>query len=234
MSFGSIVSLAVAGCHAAKHERATVAVSIFPLYDLVRRVAGPDADVTLVLPAGTAPEGWSPPVDAAAKAALLVSVGLGLDPWMDPLLSRAAPKAKTLKLGDRVPTISSADGAIDGYVWMDPERARLMATAIAEELARADSPHAIAYGERASTLDRSLAALDKETEARTTAWSTRDVAVPPSLAYYAERYGLPERPKPAAGRRANVDAARSVRWRCSPLARRARARELPPPPPTKT
>jgi ABC-type Zn uptake system ZnuABC Zn-binding protein ZnuA len=32
--------------------RATVAVSIFPIYDLARRVAGPDADVMLLLPPG--------------------------------------------------------------------------------------------------------------------------------------------------------------------------------------
>jgi ABC-type Zn uptake system ZnuABC Zn-binding protein ZnuA len=216
VTVATLASLALslaAGCHRAPRERLTVAVSVFPLYDLVRRIAGPDADVVLVLPLppprpSSVPE-WRPPPDAearVAKARLLVSGGLGLDPWMDALLQKAAPKAKTLKLGDRVPTISSADGAIDGYVWLDPERARLMATAIAEELARADSPHAIAYGERASTVDRSLAALDKEIEARIGSLPTHDVAFPPSMAYYAERYGLrqPEPAKIAAGRDANA------------------------------
>jgi ABC-type Zn uptake system ZnuABC Zn-binding protein ZnuA len=134
---------------------------------------------------------------------------------MDALLVKAAPKAKILKLGDRVPTLSSDDGAIDGYVWMDPQRARLMATAIAEELARADSPHALAYGARASALDGSLAGLDKEIEARTASWPTRDLPLGPGMAYYAERYELHERKRssgesatavdPLGGGRANME-----------------------------
>jgi zinc transport system substrate-binding protein len=186
--------LALMGCHSARHERATVAVSIFPLYDLVRRTAGPDADVVLVLPPGESSQGWTPGPDVAskiAKASLLVAVGLGVDPWMDVLLPHAAPRARILKLGDRVPTITSDDGAIDGYVWMDPQRARLMATAIGEDLARADSSHALAFRDRAGVVDASLAALDKEIESRTASWTKRDtVALPPSMAYYAERYGL--------------------------------------------
>jgi ABC-type Zn uptake system ZnuABC Zn-binding protein ZnuA len=74
---------------------------------------------------------------------------------------------------------------------MDPQRARLMATAIGEELARADSSHAGAFRERASLLDAALASLDKEIEARTAGWSRHDgLPLPPTMAYYAERYGL--------------------------------------------
>ena len=42
-----------AGCHRQNpNERTKVVVSIFPVYDLARRVAGPDADVTLLLQPG--------------------------------------------------------------------------------------------------------------------------------------------------------------------------------------
>jgi zinc transport system substrate-binding protein len=190
------------GCRPASHARLSVAVSVFPLYDLVRRIAGPDADVTVVLPPGRSLEGWAPPADASsrlASAGLLVSVGLGLDPWMDALSSSASPKAKVLRLGDRVPTIASEDGKVNGYVWMDPQRARLMATAIAEDLARADSSHAIAFRDRASVLDAALASLDKEIESSTTTWAKHDgVALPATVAYYAERYGL-QAAHPSAG-----------------------------------
>jgi zinc transport system substrate-binding protein len=174
-----VATIALAGCHAKPHERATVAVSVFPIYDLVRRIAGPDADVTLVHPS------------EATAARVFVSVGLGFDPWMDALKAQAPPKSRALKLGERVPTLTTDDGAIDGYVWMDPQRARLMATAIAEELSRADSSHAVAFGDRASALDASLAALDREIETRVAGWPTHDVpALPASMAYFAERYGL--------------------------------------------
>ena len=81
----------------------------------------------------------------------------------------AAPKVRVLELGDRVPTIARADGSIDPYPWMDPQRARLMATAIAEDLARTDSSHAAAFRDRASALDAALDALDHETEDATAA-----------------------------------------------------------------
>jgi ABC-type Zn uptake system ZnuABC Zn-binding protein ZnuA len=209
---GLLASLPLAGCRSGPRERLTVAVSMFPLDDLVRRIAGSDADVVLVLSQGASLEGSAPPMDAPARvraARLLVSVGLGLDPWMEGLLQSAAPKAHLLKLGDRVPTIANADGSINGYVWMDPQRARLMATAIAEDLARADVSHANAFRDRASALDASLATLDAEIEARTAAWKTHELAsLPSTFAYYAERYGLrassPAVPPALAGATANA------------------------------
>jgi zinc transport system substrate-binding protein len=65
-----------------------------------------------------------------------------------------------------------------------------MATAIGEDLARADPSHAGAFRDRASALDASLASLDKEIEARTSAWAGREIPLPKAMAYYAERYGL--------------------------------------------
>ncbi len=153
---------ALGGCHKAPPGRASVGVSVFPVYDLVRRIAGPDADVTLLTPS-------SPPMP---QARLFVLVGLGLDGWMDAL---EPPHVRVLKVGDRVPTITAKDGAIDPHVWLDPQRARLIATAIAEDLARTDSSHANAFRERAAAVDASL-----------DAFATSD----PGMAYYAERYRL--------------------------------------------
>ena len=210
-----LVAWLLPGCARKPHERLNVAVSVFPIYDLVRRIAGPDADVSLVLPPGESPEGWKVTPDALSRfagARVFVSVGLGVDPWMDTLRERAPRGARVLKLGDRVPTLASDNGAIDGYVWMDPQRARLMATAIAEDLARADSSHATAFRDRASQLDASLEALDKEIEARVASWPTHRVAgMTPRVAYFAERYGLERETDPpatasATGRALAVDA----------------------------
>jgi ABC-type Zn uptake system ZnuABC Zn-binding protein ZnuA len=177
-------------------DRLAVSVSIFPIYDLARRVAGPDADVALVLPPERNEHAYAPtPKDAenAARARVGVMVGLGLDPWMETLMADAAPKARLIKVGDRVPTLTEKDDALatDPHVWLDPERARLVVRAIAEELGKADSAHAIAYRKRATELDASLAALDKEVEARTKALTTRGlVTFHGGFQYFAERYKL--------------------------------------------
>jgi zinc transport system substrate-binding protein len=172
----------------------SVSVSVFPIYDLVRRVAGPDADVGLLLPAGRNEHSFDPTpkdIEAASRARVGVMVGLGLDPWMEKLMKDAAPKARLLKVGDRVPTLDDEKGAPDPHVWLDPERARLIVRAIAEELGKADAAHAVAYRTRATEIDASLAALDNEIEGRAKALKTRGfVTFHGSFQYFAERYKL--------------------------------------------
>jgi zinc transport system substrate-binding protein len=191
-------------------------VSIFPIYDLVRRVAGPDADVTLLLQPGHNEHHFDPTpkdVELAAQAKLGVMVGLGLDPWMEKLLHDAAPTARVLKLGDRVPTLTIKDdpigaddhededhdhddhdhekGAPDPHCWLDPQRAQLMVRAIAEELGKADSAHTLAYRQRATELDKSLVDVDREAEERLKKLSKKGfVTFHGSFGYFAERYKL--------------------------------------------
>lgn len=212
------------GSGAAADGKPRVVVSIFPVYDLARRVAGPDADVLLLLPPGRNEHSFDPTpkdVETTSKAKLGVMVGLGLDPWMEKLVKEAAPGARLLKVGDRVPTLPIKDdpvgasahahdedhandggvdhdddhdhekGALDPHVWLDPQRAQLIVRAIAEELGRADPPHALGYRERATALDQSIAALDKESEAKTKALAKRGfVTFHGSFQYFAERYKL--------------------------------------------
>ena len=198
--------------------RCSVAVSIFPIYDLVRRVAGPDADVALLLPAGRSEHTFDPTprdVEQVAKSKLGVMIGLGLDPWMAKMMKDAAPSARVLTLGEKVPTMPIANdpiadeeahavkgagkadddhdekGATDPHVWLDPRNAIAMARAIADDLALVDAPHAQGYRDRGAALVASLDALDKETEARTKTWKTRGfVTFHGSFTYFAKRYGL--------------------------------------------
>jgi len=183
----------------AEATRLSISVSIFPIYDIVRRIAGPDADVSLLLPPGHNEHSFDPTpkdIESASKAKVAVMVGLGLDPWMEKLMAGAAPKARIVKVGDRVPTLNIKDdplgdeeadkareaaakagqkveahdekehekGATDPHVWLDPERMRLIVRAVAEELGKADSPHALDYRKRATEIDDSLSALDKEVD----------------------------------------------------------------------
>jgi zinc transport system substrate-binding protein len=226
-------------------------VSIFPIYDLTRRIAGPDADVMLLLQPRRNEHHFDPTpkdVENAAQAKLGVMVGLGLDPWLEKLMKDAAPSARVLKVGDRVPTLTIKDdpigaddhehdddddhdhdhdhkaadggkedhdhdkgakdkgakdddhdhdhkhegkGAQDPHVWLDPQRASLIARAIAEELGRVDAAHAIAYRERATELDKSLNALDKDAETKLKALKRKGfVTFHGSFGYFAERYKL--------------------------------------------
>jgi zinc transport system substrate-binding protein len=212
-----VLGAAMPGCHPKGSGRPKVVVSIFPIYDLTRRVAGPDADVTLLLPPGHNEHNFDPTpreIEEVAAAGLGVMVGLGLDPWMDKMMKGAAPKARILKVGDRVPTLTVKEepvgdeaahaatgvpdedhdhdrGAVDPHVWLDPQRASVMTKAIGEELARVDSAHAAAYRKRADDLGDALDALDKEVQAKAAGWTTRGfVTFHGSFGYFADRYKL--------------------------------------------
>jgi ABC-type Zn uptake system ZnuABC Zn-binding protein ZnuA len=206
-------------CKKTSSTKTKVVCSIFPIYDLARKVALPDADVMLLLPPGQNEHEYTPTskeIEEVAQSHLGVMVGLGLDAWMDKVMTSAAPKAKKLELGTKVKTRTielemvgdeAADqardpkqhhdehehevGAIDPHVWLDPTRARTMVKAIADELATVDPAHADAYKKRAADEDGALEKLDKELESRTKALKTRGfITFHGSFGYFAERYDL--------------------------------------------
>lgn len=212
--------LALPSCSSCRNdkrsERPKVVVSIFPIYDLVQRVAGPDADVVLLLPPGKSEHHFDPTpkqVEDVARARLGVMVGLGLDPWMEKMLKDAAPEARRLKVGERISAIKVKSdmlgdeeahagakddddhdhekGATDPHCWLDPRRAQTMVRAIGDELSEIDPAHAPKYRERVELLVGRLASLDTELERRTGSWARRDfVTFHGSFGYFADRYHM--------------------------------------------
>jgi zinc transport system substrate-binding protein len=188
--------------------RAVVVATIVPVANLAERVAGPDADVRVLV--GGDSSAHEAPSDVGSKLAglkLAVRVGLGFDDWLDALAKAQGKGVRSLAIGDRVPTRTvslplrsvgaKADphedpARIDPYVWLDPQRMRLAAKAIGEELARSDASHAKAYRFRAGELDETLGRFDDAMEAKVKACAPAPVVVDaPVLGYFAERYGVP-------------------------------------------
>lgn len=217
------LALSLAGCKScgsqATSGKPKVAVSIYPIYDLVKQVAGQDAEVSLLLQPGKNEHTFDPTpkdVEEVSKSQIGVMVGLGLDPWMEKLMKDAAPKARVLKVGDRVPSRTidieaigeeeahaahggkdddddhdHEKGQIDPHVWLDPQNARLIVRAFAEEIAKIDAAHANDYRARADVLDKELEALDKELEGRAKALPKKGfVTFHGSFGYFAKHYGL--------------------------------------------
>lgn len=75
-----------------QNEEKKVAATIFPLYDIVRNIAGENVDVELVLPPGASPHTYEPlPSDtiAIANSAALFVIGHGLDNWSETIANSA-------------------------------------------------------------------------------------------------------------------------------------------------
>lgn len=192
-----------------------VAVSIFPLYDVTRRIAGDRLDVMLVLPPGKSEHGYDPTPKEIARlqgAKLGIAVGLDMDGWVENII-RSAGGAKVVRVGEKVKTMPidvepiedeagegehheeehehEKVGAPDPHVWLDPERMATIIDAITAELSTIDAAGKDTFTKNADALKTSLKNLDGALAARSKAWTKHTIVTfHGSMAYFAKRYGL--------------------------------------------
>ncbi|MBL8680649.1 MAG: zinc ABC transporter substrate-binding protein [Myxococcales bacterium] len=100
----AVLALSLAGCpKRGTTGKPRVAVSIFPLYDAARRVAGDRLDVVLVLPPGRSEHSYDPTPREMARIAgsqLALSVGLGMDEWLSRIVRNAGgDNVRVVELG---------------------------------------------------------------------------------------------------------------------------------------
>jgi zinc transport system substrate-binding protein len=193
--------LALGACARPEPSRRQVAATVFPIYDLVRRVAGDRIDVHLVLAAGLDPHGYEPlPRDVAslADASLVFAVGLGLDPWAQRLArSAGAGEARVFEMGPLMDPILAPAGVIrqepliDAHFWTDPVRTQKAVDVIVRALDGLDPEGGPFYRERGEALKRSIQGVHLEIASRAGTWvHRRIVTFHGSLFYFAARYGL--------------------------------------------
>lgn len=195
------LAAAAASCTRSVPARGQAAATVFPIYDLARRVAGDRLQVRLILAPGLDPHDYEPrPQDVVGlgDAGLIFSVGLGLDPWAQALARAAgAGEARVFELGPLMDPILAPPGMIrpepliDPHFWTDPVRAQRAVDVIVEALSGLDPEGAPFYRERASTLRRSIQDLHLEVTRQAQTWSKRRIVTfHGSLFYFASRYGL--------------------------------------------
>jgi ABC-type Zn uptake system ZnuABC Zn-binding protein ZnuA len=190
------VSLAVTGlAPEARGARVKVAATIFPLYDIVRQVAGPVADVVLVLPPGASPHTFEPTpsnVRALDGARVLLIVGHGLDDWAVRLARGAGiTRLARVDAGIALRRAQAAHGRVDPHYWLSAPNATAIAWTVAAELVRL-APDRHAEIDRALTayLAR-LDAADAEVRRLLADLPTRRIATfHDAFGYFADAYGL--------------------------------------------
>lgn len=168
-------------------EAPAVAVSVFPLYDLTRRVAGEALPVELLVAPGGDAHSSSLGARQTARLAgtqLIVGIGPGFDAWTLEAARRAGSEPAALWLG-------GPRALADPHIWLDPNRMQTAVGEIADALAGIDPGGAAGYRTRARELAVELAELDAETRSRAAGWPPRSVVTAHAfLGPFAQRYGL--------------------------------------------
>jgi ABC-type Zn uptake system ZnuABC Zn-binding protein ZnuA len=191
----------VSACSRGTPERLQVAATVFPVYDITRRLAEDRLDVHLILTPGLDAHSYDPrpqEVAALADSSLIFAVGLGLDDWAHDLAQSAgAGAARVFEMGPLMDPILAPPGLIrsepliDAHFWLDPLRARRAVDVIVEALGGLDPVGGPFYRSRGEELKRSFQGVHEEIAGRAERWSRRRIVTfHGSLFYFASRYDL--------------------------------------------
>jgi zinc/manganese transport system substrate-binding protein len=152
---------------------------------MVRPLVGPNSDTHNY-------QGRPSDAQAIATAALMVSNGLGFEPWLPRLMDAVAFKGRHVVASAGIAPLLRS-GVPDPHCWQDVVNARRYVANIAEGLKAADTANADRYAAGAAAYDRKLADLD--------AWIRSEIAGVPAeqrrvitdhdaFAYFARAYGM--------------------------------------------
>lgn len=111
------------------HEKPTIAATLFPLYDIVKNVAGDQINVVLILPPGASPHTFEPTptiLREVEKAEIIFAIGHGLDDWTKNLVENQ----QKIMIVDREITLRDSDP----HYFLTGENAIKIAQTITESL----------------------------------------------------------------------------------------------------
>ena len=195
-----LVSLAACTSAGPSAGRISVVATTTIFADLASHVAGSDASIESIAPAGASVEDFAPrPEDArrVADARVILVNGLGLDRWADALLRNASKEARVVVLSDGLPRLDVGEAGpfADGnpHFWFDVTYAKAYVARIRDALVAADSPHAGGYRSRATDYLAELDRLDAEikTKVATIPEARRKLVTShDAFPYFAKAYGF--------------------------------------------
>jgi len=190
-----------------------VGATIFPIYDIVKQIAGDEFEVVLLLPPGTSPHTFDPQPSLLKDlqgAKLVFAIGYGLDTWSDSVAQSINASVVVVDQDVELRATEENDdhdedteshkdededeyghGPIDPHYWLSITNARLIASNIASELAERDSENASLYIDRAGKYKRELEVLETELRGKTANLSNRNIiSLHDAWYYFADGFGL--------------------------------------------
>jgi len=186
-----LATVPVMACGSAGGGTPQVLTTTTILADMAKQVAHDRVTVGSIVPAGVHVEEYEPRPDDAkrmSEAKLVITNGLDLDKWVEPLL-------RNTKAGTPVVTVTDGLRDIDGnpHMWFDPERARQYVEKIRDGLIALDPAGRDAYTANAKAYSDQLVSLDAELKTKIAtipADRRRLVTSHDAFPYFAEAFGF--------------------------------------------
>jgi zinc transport system substrate-binding protein len=184
-----------------------VMTTFYPTTYFAERIGGDLVDVVCPLPPDADPIFWEPTDEEVARyqeADLIIVNGAQFEKWVDKVTlpeSKIVDTARSFEKGflrfkDAIthshgPAGKHAHEGIDGHTWLDPEQARVQATAIRDGLKKLLPAHAAEFDASCAKLVADLDALDAAFQAIAADYDDHPIyASHPAYNYLARRYGL--------------------------------------------
>lgn len=172
--------------------RAKIAATIFPLYDLVRSVAGDAVETVLVIPPGASPHTFDATFEDAKNlsgASAVFAIGHGLDDWVLPLAQNAG--VSKIVAVDKNITLHKEQGAVNPHYWLTIPNALRMIDQIVDELSNLYPNQASSFRSNAQSYKLQLFALDQEIRSQFKPLNQKTIATfHNAWSYFADEYGL--------------------------------------------
>ena len=179
-------------------DKLSIITTVFPSYDFAREIAGDNAEVSLLLPAGSDSHSFEPtPKDILSikNCDIFIYVGGESDKYIKDILESLDSPPQCITMIDLI-TPLHADGhehdETDEHVWTSLDNCRKICDAITKKLCETDPENSSKYQENFELYDAELKALDDEyfylsenADVKTLIFGDRF----PFL-YFAQRYGF--------------------------------------------
>jgi ABC-type Zn uptake system ZnuABC Zn-binding protein ZnuA len=189
---------------AGQARKLSVVATTTQIRSMAEAIAGDKATVRSILTPGADPHDYEPTpndVQAVAQSVLVLKNGIGLDDWMDKLISNAGGERPVVVATEGIPLHKAAaveegvqeEGGEDPHVWFSATNAMTMTHNIRDALMKVDPTNAAAYNTNAAAYLVQLGELDKYIVGQVNSVPQDDrkmVTNHDAFGYFIDRYGL--------------------------------------------
>lgn len=207
LALAIILGLAFAGVNFKQAPRAIpkqfkAAATIFPIYDIAKNIAGGKTEVVNIIPPGASPHTFEPKpsnIIALQDAALIFTIGNGLDDWVARLANNSLPNARIVMMDKNIalqkPVFEDADdernGGADPHYWLSAVNAQIIANTITEAFMSADPQNGDYYSANKESYLIKLKALDSSIHQILSPLEKRSIInFHDSFEYFGKEYGI--------------------------------------------